>query len=391
MSMNKLSREACRNINYCVVIPSYNNDRYIEKLLIDVQEYCKDIVVVNDGSTDRTPEVLAKLKTVHVISFPENRGKGEALKAGFKYALDKGYRYALTLDSDGQHFAKDIPGMLSVIESEPDTLVIGSRQSGIENVPRKNTFANRISNFWFRVETGVRLSDTQSGFRIYPLTAMKGIRTFTGRYEIELEIIVKASWKGIIIKYFPIDVYYPSGDERISHFRPFTDFLRISLLNTLLVFMALAFFRPRQIINKYRKKTLKQIIKEDIIGSDTPNHIIAISVGFGIFMGIFPVWGYQLAIGFFLAHLFKLKKAIFFITANISLPPMIPAILYLSYVTGSYALGEGSWNVDIELNIASIGLNLKQYLVGAVVFAILAGIVTGAISYLLLVVYKRAK
>jgi len=163
------------------------------------------------------------------------------------------------------------------------------------------------------------------------------------------------------------------------------------LLNTLLVFLALAFYRPRQIINKYRKKTLKQIIKEDIIGSDTPNHIIAISVGFGIFMGIFPVWGYQLAIGFFLAHLFKLKKAIFFITANISLPPMIPAILYLSYVTGSYALGDGSWNVDIELNIASIGLNLKQYLVGAVVFAILAGIVTGAISYLLLVVFKRAK
>lgn len=297
--MSNISREANRKADYCVVIPSYNNDRYIEKLLLDVQQYCKDIVVVNDGSTDRTPEILARLNTVHVISFPENRGKGEALKTGLKYALDKGYRYALTLDSDGQHFAKDIPGMLSVIESEPDTLVIGSRQSGIDNVPRKNTFANRISNFWFRVETGVRLSDTQSGFRIYPLKAIKGIRTFTGRYEFELEIIVKASWKGIAIKNHPIDVYYPPGDERISHFRPFTDFLRISLLNTLLVFMALAFFRPRQFINKYRKKTLKQIIKEDIIGSDTPNHIIAISIGFGIFMGIFPVWGYQLAIGFF--------------------------------------------------------------------------------------------
>lgn len=389
--MSNLSRGVNRETDYCVVIPSYNNDRYIEKLLLDVQQFCKDIVVVNDGSTDRTLEILAKFKTVHVISFPENRGKGEALKAGLKYALDKDYRYALTLDSDGQHFAKDIPGMLSVIESEPDTLVIGSRQSGIDNVPRKNTFANRISNFWFRVETGVKLSDTQSGFRIYPLTVIKGIRTFTGRYEFELEIIVKASWRGIIIKNFPIDVYYPPRGERISHFRPFTDFLRISLLNTLLVFLAMVFYRPRQIINEYRKKSLKQIIKEDIIGSDTPNHIIAISVGFGIFMGIFPVWGYQLAIGFFLAHLFRLKKAIFFITANISLPPMIPAILYLSYVTGSYALGDGSWNVDIELNLASISLNLKQYLVGAAVFAILAGIVTGAISYLLLVIFKRAK
>jgi uncharacterized protein (DUF2062 family) len=202
---------------------------------------------------------------------------------------------------------------------------------------------------------------------------------------------VKASWKGIKIRSVPIDVYYPPGDERITHFRPFIDFLRISLLNSLLVILALVYHRPRQIINKYRKKSLKQIISEDIIKSDMPKHMTALSIAFGIFMGIFPVWGYQLAIGFFLAHLFKLNKAIFFITANISLPPMIPVILYLSYVTGSFVLGDGSWNVDIELNLESVGMNLKQYLVGAVVFAILAGVVTGAISYLILVLFKRAK
>ncbi len=389
--MHKLSREACKSINYCVVIPSYNNDRYIEKVLLDVFEYCNDVIVVNDGCTDRTHEILAKYKTLHVITLSENEGKGEALRTGFKYALNKGFNYAITLDSDGQHFAKDIPAMLSLLETEPDALVIGSRQSDTDNVPRKNSFANRISNFWFKIETGMKLPDTQSGFRLYPITALKGIRTFSGRFEYELEIIVKASWKGIKIRSVPIDVYYPPGDERITHFRPFTDFLRISLLNSLLVILALAYYRPRQIINKYRKKSLKQIISEDIIKSDTPKHMIALSIAFGIFMGIFPVWGYQLAIGFFLAHLFKLNKAIFFITANISLPPMIPAILYLSYVTGSFVLGDGSWNVDIELNLESVGMNLKQYLVGAVVFAILAGVVTGAISYLFLVLYKRAK
>ncbi len=389
--MHKLSREACKSINYCVVIPSYNNDRYIEKLLLDVFEYCNDVIVVNDGCTDRTHEILAKYKILHVITLSENKGKGEALRTGFKYALNKGFNYAITLDSDGQHFAKDIPAMLSLLETEPDALVIGSRQSDTDNVPRKNSFANRISNFWFKIETGMKLPDTQSGFRLYPITALKGIRTFSGRFEYELEIIVKASWKGIKIRSVPIDVYYPPGDERITHFRPFTDFLRISLLNSLLVILALAYYRPRQIINKYRKKSLKQIISEDIIKSGTPKHMIALSIAFGIFMGIFPVWGYQLAIGFFLAHLFKLNKAIFFITANISLPPMIPAILYLSYVTGSFVLGDGSWNVDIELNLESVGMNLKQYLVGAVVFAILAGVVTGAISYLFLVLYKRAK
>jgi uncharacterized protein (DUF2062 family) len=108
-------------------------------------------------------------------------------------------------------------------------------------------------------------------------------------------------------------------------------------------------------------------------------------------MGIFPVWGYQLVIGFFFAHLFKLNKAIFFIAANISIPPMIPFILYLSYVTGSYVLGEGSWKVDIALNIASIGLNLKQYLTGAIVFATIAGIAMGALSYTILILFKRAR
>jgi uncharacterized protein (DUF2062 family) len=106
-------------------------------------------------------------------------------------------------------------------------------------------------------------------------------------------------------------------------------------------------------------------------------------------MGILPIWGYQLILGFFLAHLLKLNKAVFFIAANISLPPMIPFILYLSYVTGSYVLGEGSWMVDIELNIESIGQNLKQYLTGSVVFAGIASIITGTLSYILLLIFKR--
>ncbi len=142
---------------------------------------------------------------------------------------------------------------------------------------------------------------------------------------------------------------------------------------------------------KYKSKPLKQIIREDIIGSDTPNYTIVFSVAFGIFMGILPIWGYQLVFGFFFAHLLKLNKPIFFITANISLPPMIPLILYLSYVTGSYVLGDGSWTVDVELNLSSIGQNLKQYLTGAIVFATIASIASGSITYILLILYKRAR
>jgi glycosyltransferase involved in cell wall biosynthesis len=391
LSKQKANIEAIEKIEYCVVIPTYNNAKHLEKLLLDVLEYSEDVIVVNDGCTDHTPEILTKFNTLQVITLPDNKGKGEALRTGFKYALGKGYNYAITIDSDGQHFAKDIPAFLKVLNSETDVIVIGSRQLKQENVPGKNSLANRISNFWFRIETGLKLPDTQSGYRLYPIRALQGIKTFSGKYEFELEIIVKAVWKGTKIKMVPIDVYYPPKGERTTHFRPFTDFMRISLLNTLLVPLGLLYYRPRLLFNKYRKKSLKQILKEDIIKSDTPRYNIALSIAFGVFMGIFPVWGYQLAIGFFLAHLFKLNKAIFFIAANISLPPMIPFILYLSYVAGSYALSDGSWVVNVELNLESITMNLKQYLVGAVVFATIAGILTGAVSYLLLVLFKRAK
>ena len=158
-----------------------------------------------------------------------------------------------------------------------------------------------------------------------------------------------------------------------------------------MLFLGLFYYRPRNIYRKYRSKPLKQIIREDIIGSGTPNHLIAFSVAFGIFMGILPIWGYQLVIGFFIAHLLKLNKAIFFITANISLPPMIPLILYLSYVTGSYVLGDGSWKVDMELNLTSIGQNLKQYLTGAIVFATVASIVMGTLTWVMLLLFNRKR
>ncbi|MEN8157081.1 MAG: DUF2062 domain-containing protein [Bacteroidota bacterium] len=391
MSKAKPYREEFKRHNCCVIIPTYNNAGCIEQLLNDVLEYCNDVIVVNDGSTDRTREVLSAFNTIGVIDFPENRGKGKALQAAFNQALEQGFDRAITLDSDNQHRASDLPSFLKFMEEGSDALVIGSRQLKQENVPGKNRFANRLSSMVYRIETGRKIKDTQSGYRLYPIRAMAGTRLFSGRYEFELEALVKASWRGIEVRETPIDVYYPPEGERVSHFRPGMDFLRITLLNILLGFLGLIYYRPRQVFLKYRNKSLRQIFREDIVRSDTPRYIIALSVAFGIFMGILPIWGYQLIIGLFFAHLFRLNKAIFFIAANISIPPMIPGILYLSYVTGSYVLGDGSWKVEIALNFESIGQNLKQYLTGAVVFATIAGVVTGALSYAILILFKRAR
>jgi glycosyltransferase involved in cell wall biosynthesis len=189
-------------------------------------------------------------KYVDVISYQPNRGKGYALKQGFKRALAMGFRYAITMDSDGQHHGSDIDVFMGKIQQWPDSLIVGSRLLRQENMPGGNTFANNFSNFWFRLQTGINLPDTQSGFRLYPLKKLAGMYFITNRYEGELEILVRAAWRGINVCDVAISVYYPPLNERVSHFRPFWDFFRISILNTFLTIIAFVYTYPVKWVSK---------------------------------------------------------------------------------------------------------------------------------------------
>ncbi|MBR4564846.1 MAG: 1-acyl-sn-glycerol-3-phosphate acyltransferase [Paludibacteraceae bacterium] len=231
----------------CAIIPTYNNSRTIADVILRTKRYINNIIVVIDGSTDDTMEVLSTLSVlVTVVRLETNHGKGYALKAGFCKAIEMGFSHALTIDSDGQHFPEDIPVMLQVSRQQPEVFVVGNRDMAADNMPRQNTFANRFSNFWFALQTWVRLPDTQSGMRIYPLEHLHGLRWLTARYEAELELLVFAAWAGEKIVSVPIHVYYPPVEERVSHFRPMYDFTRISILNTVLCVLAVAYGLPRR-------------------------------------------------------------------------------------------------------------------------------------------------
>ena len=117
-------------------------------------------------------------------------------------------------------------------------------------MPRQNTFANRISNFWFRLQTGIALPDTQSGFRLYNLSSLRLLGLITSRYEAELELLVRSAWRNIPIIPIPINVYYPPQEERVSFFRPGKDFTRISILNTFFCFAAILYGYPSMLLRK---------------------------------------------------------------------------------------------------------------------------------------------
>lgn len=373
-------------INACVIIPTYNNEKTLAKIIDVVLIFSngKDVIVVNDGSSDNTKSILENYKNkIIILSNSKNTGKGFSLRNGFDEAIKLGFKNAITIDSDGQHFPEDIPKFIAVAKENPDALLMGSRNMQQEGVPQKSSFGNKFSNFWFWFETGISLPDTQTGFRLYPLKELKKIKLFTNKFETEIEVIVKLAWRGVKIISVPVNVLYDSK-ERISHFRPFRDFTRISILNTYLVILTLLYFLPKRILQNIYQKGLWILIKEEATKPQENNFTKAASIGFGFFMGIVPIWGFQLMVGIPLAIFFRLNKVLFITAANISIPPMIPVIIFLSYYVGSFFVANNVQFDNIKnITLESIHINLQQYVVGAFFLAIFSGISFFLFSYFL--------
>ena len=383
-------RHKMKALECCIIIPTYNNDTTLAGVIRDVSEYCSDIIVVDDGSDDKTPEILSGIAGIEVVTIPSNMGKGNALRAGFRRAIERDFRYAVTLDSDGQHYADDIPPFLEMVHEFPDSLIIGARNMEQAGVPGGSSFGHKFSIFWYRVETGIRIPDVQSGYRLYPLDKIKDIHFYTSRYEFEVEVLVRAAWRGIPILSVPVKVYYAPKESRVSHFRKYRDFGRTTILNTVLVFMALLWVRPLRFFRDLRKKSFRAIIKEYIIDSADTNERLAVSVAVGSFFSSLPVWGWQMVLAVSVAYAFKLNKFVVLVSSNLSVPPMIPVLIFLSYFTGGLILGtQEPIAYAPGLSLAWLKHNLVQYLVGSVVFSIVLGLTFGLISYILLKIFRR--
>lgn len=376
-------QELLNSINFCVIVPTYNNPKTLKKVLDSILDFTPNVIVVNDGSTDSTSEILKQYSQLTQIHHPKNLGKGRALRNGFRKAIEKDFEYAITIDSDGQHFASDIPVFLEEIYNNPNSLLIGSRNMTQENVPKKSSFGNKFSNFWFKFETGIKLDDTQSGFRLYPLRLLPK-KFYTNKFEFEIEVIVRAAWKGVVVKNIPIQVLYDPA-ERVSHFRPFKDFTRISILNTVLVTNALLYIKPRDFFRRAKKKGFKKFFLEDILESSDSNFKKSAAIALGIFIGLSPFWGFQTILLFTFAAIFRLNKVIAYLTSNVSFPPFIPFIIYGSLKVGSFFVSsDAPLILDSSMTFDDIQKNAAQYIVGSLILATVSALSVGLISYLLL-------
>ena len=370
----------------CVVLPTYNNEKTLERVLNGVLKYTTDVIIINDGSTDSTREILLNYPQTIQIHLPQNVGKGNALKTAFEHAVNLGFVYAITLDTDGQHFPSDIPNFIEALQASENKsiLMIGNRNMNNADVLARSAKGNRVSTFWMKAATGLELQDSQSGFRLYPIKDMASIKFMkaTKKFEFEIEVIVKSYWAGIEVIHVPIKILYDL-DERVSHFRPFMDIARMVVLYTWFLLVRLFYITPRNFFRKLKKKGLKRFFFEDFLRNQDSPKKKALSIALGVFLGLSPLWGFHTVIVIFLAILLRLNKLIAFAFSNISFPPFIPFVLLMSLQTGNWVLGiESHYTLEGIRENFDLMLHLEAYLVGSLVLSTTFALIFGLLGYM---------
>jgi glycosyltransferase involved in cell wall biosynthesis len=221
---------------FSFVIPVYNHAGTVAQVVRRTLALGFPVFVVNDGSTDNTYGEIKDIPGIQIICHKINMGKGAALTSGFAAAAVEA-DWAITIDADGQHYPEDALNLIASIPGKARAIVVGAREGMIgAHVPWTSRFGRKFSNFWVRLSGGPVLTDSQSGMRLYPLPEAIVLPVRARRFQFEVEILVQAKRKGLPVLESPVRVVYNPGGARISHFRPFVDFIRNSLTFTRLIF-----------------------------------------------------------------------------------------------------------------------------------------------------------
>ncbi|MCJ8328166.1 MAG: glycosyltransferase family 2 protein [Campylobacterales bacterium] len=207
--------------NVIVIVPTLNNDTTIQNVVNDILEHQYKVILVDDGYTNKLENILQDNDDVIILRHAKNQGKGASIITGAKKAKELGYEYFVIMDGDGQHLASQIVKMTKACNGK-DQIIIGARNFNINDVPNASKFGRWFSNFWAKWDTEQNIEDSLSGFRLYPISILD-LKIKTYRFDWEMEVLVKHSWKKRIIKEVTIECFYPKAEDRVSHFKKFRD------------------------------------------------------------------------------------------------------------------------------------------------------------------------
>lgn len=378
-----------------VVVPVYNHAATLRQVVEGVLRHHIRVLVVDDGSTDGCIDSVKGLP-IDILQHAGNRGKGAALKSAAQWGLERGMSHMISLDADGQHDPDDLPEFLAAIAETPQALIVGHRNFDQESIPGSSRFGRQFSNFWLRLQTGSQLKDTQSGFRAYPLLIFESLNFWTNRYNFEIEVLVRSAWAGLELRDIDISVYYPPGDERVSHFRSFVDNWRLTMLNTHFTLRSIVPWPHRKIVERQAVDSNKLEVLSvfrplysirQLLRENSSPHRLAVAAGLGVFLGTLPLLFCHTIAILFVCGFFRLNKVAAVSSSQLCMPPIVPALC----IELGYYIRHGHWLT--ELSLQTLGYQalerIYEWFLGSLLLAPLLALLVGALTYLLTRMVQR--
>jgi len=375
---------------WCAV-PVYNNPATVLDVVRRCCEQVPNVVVVDDGSDIPVQELLKDLP-VTVLRHEQNRGKGEAMLTALRYIAKQGGAWMITLDADGQHDPADIENFLPAMQAGPNAIYIGARDFSSPNIPAGSRFGRRFSNFWIKLECGASVSDTQSGFRAYPVDLLSQMKLRGRRYDFEVEVLTKTVWYGLSIKEVPIRVFYPSKKERISHFDQWKDNLRLTHRHAMLVSRRLLPWPHKKLVKpaetdwkvlvRHPRKFLAMLLKENSSPAE-----LGLAAGVGILLATLPLIACHTVAILYVTTKLKLNRLLALNVQHLCAPPLVP----LACIGLGFFLRNGSWigREDLRAVASNLHQHFLNWLLGSVVLAPVLAIISGLVVFYIAAAVRR--
>ncbi|VGO12052.1 Polyprenol monophosphomannose synthase [Pontiella desulfatans] len=366
------------------MVPVYNNGGTVEAVARACREQLDHVLVVDDGCTDVDVGALFEGSDIEVLRHESNMGKGQAILSALEFVHGRGGKWMVTVDADGQHDPGDIPKFFPAMQAHPDSIMIGARDFSGENIPGGSRFGRKFSNFWIKLECGTTVSDSQSGFRVYPVELLTQMKLKGSRYDFEVEVLTKAVWHGLKLVDVPIGVHYPPKDERISHFDQWKDNVRLSGRHTLLVARRLVPWPHKKLVKpdstdwkyllKHPGKFLAMLLKEN----STPVEL-GVAAGVGILLATLPLIACHTIAILYVSTKLNLNRLLALNIQHLCAPPLVP----MACIALGFYMRNGHWLGMEELKTFASNLHqhLLNWLVGSLVLAPVLAIVGGLIVF----------
>jgi len=398
-----------------VIAPSYNNAGTLGSVLDQILDQKLPLIVVNDGATDGTAALLADrveavgdAELLSVETHEANQGKAAALQSGFKVAAARGFTHALTIDTDGQHDPKDMHDLLDAARQHPAALIIGTRSEKIDGYPAKSLIGRRISNMLIWLESGARVEDSQSGYRVYPIALTQTLQCRAGFYGYETEVLTRAAWIGCDLIAVPIPSCYLPDDQRVSHLNPWKDSLRaVGMHLRLLALTMLPWKRGKnwphdptpdeKTTRPWWKRAWDWISPAEawrqMRRSRVDQNRLSTGVAVGVFIANLPAFPFQTIIGLYTARRLHLHPISVLFGTYISTPPIGVLLVGLAIGVGHFLL-HGQFPSFGELQVQTLNAETVSKLFGSlllewIVGSLILGSILAPISYVAMKVFFK--